>query len=270
MTDGWDELQRGAAAGNRPARKPAGRRFLTALVILVVAAIVVVGGAFLAETVTRGIAEDSVAAAAEASLPSNVEGTVDVDIAGDWVLLQLLSGRMDTVTLTSADARFDDIPVENVRVAASGVPLDLKSAIDDIAATASLDQPALNELLTLPGNDPELTLNDDTVGYEDSTTFFGIPVGYRVTASLVPDGTDVLLTPESAEVTTVIGDLDLSGLVEQIVGSEPIRICVAEKLPEGVTISGIEVRNGLATLDLSASNFVLSGQALRTTGECPA
>src|SRR5690606_29152093 len=88
-------------------------------------------------------------------------------------------------------------------------------------------------------------------------------VGYRVMASLVPDGTDVLLTPESAEVTTVIGDLDLSGLVEQIVGSEPIRICVAEKLPEGVTISGIEVRNGLATLDLSASNFVLSAGATR-------
>lgn len=269
MADGWDELQRGAAAGS-PAKKPAGRRVLTALVILIVAAIVVIAGAFLAETVTRGIAEDSVAAAAEASLPSNVEGTVDVDIAGDWVLLQLLSGRMDTVTLTSPNARFDGIPVENVAVTASGVPLDLKSAIDDIAATATLDQPALNELLTLPGNDPELVLTDDAVGYEDSTTFFGIPVGYRVTASLLPDGTDVLLTTQSAEVTTVIGDLDLSGLVEQLVGSEPIRICVAEKLPEGVTISGIDVQNGRATLDLSASDFILSGQALRTTGECPA
>jgi hypothetical protein len=265
--DGWARLQEAASEGE-PVRKPRSRA-LTVVVVLVVA-VLVVGGAFLAEYITRGVAEDAVAVAVESNLPSNVEGTVDVDIAGDWVLLQLFSGRMDEVTLSSNDIRFDGIPVEKLTVTASGVPIDLKAAVESIDATLTLDQPVVNGLLTLPGNDPEATLGDGTVGYEDSTTVFGIPLGYRVTASLAPDGTDVLVTAEGAEVTTVSGDVDLSGIVDRIVGSEPVRICLADKLPVGVSISAIEVGDGVATLSLTASDFTLSGKALRSMGECPA
>jgi hypothetical protein len=266
--DGWARLQ-AAASDGEPVRKPR-RRALTAVVVLVVAVLVVVGGAYLAEYITRGVAEDAVAVAVESNLPSNVEGTVDVDIAGDWVLLQLFSGRMDEVTLSSDDIRFDGIPVEKLTVTASGVPIDLKNAVESIDATLTLDQPVVNELLPLPGNDPEATLGDGTVGYEDFTTVFGIPIGYRATASLAPNGTDVLVTAEGAELTTVSGDLDLSGVVDRIVGSEPVRICLADKLPVGVTISAIEVGDGVATLSLAASDFTLSGKAMRSMGECPA
>jgi hypothetical protein len=267
--DGWAQLQSGSSE-REPVRKPARRRALTALIVLVVAALVVVGGAFLAEYITRGVAEDAVAVAVESNLPSNVDGTVDVDIAGDWVLLQLISGRMDEVTLSSDDASVDGIPVEKVTLTASGVPIDLKSAVDDIDATLSLDQPALNELLTLPGNDPQLVLGDGTVGYEDSMTVFGVPIGYLATASLLPDGADVLLTTQGAELTSTVGNLDVSGLLDRIVGSEPLRICVADRLPAGVTISTIEVRDGVANLSLAASDFTLSASSLRSTGECTA
>jgi hypothetical protein len=268
--DGWTRLQRAAESAGGPARKPARRRVLTGVIILVVAVLVVVSGAFLAEYLTRGIAEDTVAAAVESNLPANVDGTVDVDIAGDWVLLQLFSGRMHEVTLSSDDIRFDGIPIEKMTVTASGVPIDLKAAVEDIDATVTLDESALNELLTLPENDAVITLGNGTVGYDGSTTVFGVPIGYVVTASLAPDGTDVLVTPQGAEVTSAVGDLDLSGLVNRVVGSEPVRICLAEKLPVGVSISAIEVRNGEATLSFAASDFTLSGGSLRSTGECPA
>jgi hypothetical protein len=269
--DGWARLQQAEEDEREPARKkPARRRVLTAVVILVVAVLVVVGGAFLAEYLTRGVAEDAAAGIVESNLPSNVEGTVDVDIAGDWVLLQLLSGRMDEVTLSSNDLRFDGIPVEKITVAALGVPIDLKAAVDDIDATVTLDQPALNELITLPDNDAEIALGDGAVGYESSTTVFGVPIGYAVTASLTPDGTDVLVTPQSAEVTSAVGNLDLSGIVDRVVGSEPLRVCLADKLPVGVSISDIEVHDGVATLSLAASDFTLSRSSLRSTGECPA
>ncbi|MET0933938.1 MAG: DUF2993 domain-containing protein [Mycetocola sp.] len=266
---GWALLQQEAGPSSEPARKPA-RRALTAVVILVVAVLVVVGGAFLAEYITRGVAEDAVEVAVESNLPSNVDGTVDVDIAGDWVLLQLLSGRMDFVTITSDDVTFDSIPVEKIVVTASGVPIDLKAPVENIAATVSLDQATLNQLLTLPGNDPELSLGNGTVGYEDSTTVIGIPIGYAVTAVLTPDGTDVLISAQSAEVTTGLGSIDLSGIVDRILGAEPVRVCLADKLPVGVTISAIDVRDGVAHLSLAASDFTLSGSSLRTTGECPA
>ncbi|WP_411719658.1 DUF2993 domain-containing protein [Mycetocola sp.] len=268
--DGWTQLQQRAESDGEPVRKPPRRRALTALVILVVAVLVVVGGAFLAEYITRGVAEDTVAAAVESNLPANVDGTVDVDIAGDWVLLQLFSGRLEEVTLSSDDVRFDGIPVEKMTVTASGVPIDLKAAVEDIDATVTLDEPALNELLTLPDNDAAISLGDDGVGYENSTTVFGVPIGYRVTASLSPDDTDVLVTPQGAEVTSSVGNLDLTSVVDRVVGSEPLRICLAEKLPAGVSISAIEVRDGVATLSLAASDFTLSGSSFRSTGECPA
>jgi hypothetical protein len=267
VSDGWERLQAETAS---PVRRRPRRRALTALIVLVVAVLVVVGGAFLAESITRGVAEDTVAVAVESSLPSTVDGSVDVDIAGDWVLLQLLSGRMDEVTLSSDTVVFDGIPVENVTVTASGVPLDLTAAVDSLDATVTLDEPALNELLTLPGNDPAVVLGDDTVGYEDSTTIFGVSIGYLVNAALSPDGTDVLLTARGAEVTSAVGNLDVSGLVDQVVGSEPVRVCVADRLPVGVSISAIEVRDSVAALSLTASDFVLSADSFRSTGECAA
>ncbi|MET0715959.1 MAG: DUF2993 domain-containing protein [Mycetocola sp.] len=269
MADGWAELQHDSESGREPVRKPARRRALTAAVVLVVAVLVVLGGAFLAEYITRGVVEDTVAAAAESNLPSNVDGTVDVDIAGDWVLLQLLSGRMEQVTLTSDDLTFDGIPVEKMTVTALGVPIDLKAPVEDIDATVTLDEPALNELLTLPDNDAAITLGDGTIGYEGSTSVFGVPIGYVVTAALSPDGTDLLVTPQGAEVTTAVGALDLSGIVDRVV-SEPLRLCLADKLPVGVSISSIEVENGVATLSLAASDFTLSDSSLRSLGECPA
>ncbi|MBG6239655.1 hypothetical protein IWX78_002642 [Mycetocola sp. CAN_C7] len=267
--DGWTRLSQGAETEREPVRRSAGRRWITAFIVIVVAAVVVVGGAFLAESVARGFTQDAVAAAVQTNLPSNVEATVDVDIDGDWVLLQILSGRMDRVTISSDDARFDGIPVERVVVTASGVPIDLKTAVDSVDATATLDEPALNELLTLPGNDPQLVLGDGTAGYEDSTTVFGFDIGYLITAVLTPDGTDVLLTPQSAEVTSPVGSLDVSSILDRLV-AEPVTICAADRLPEGVTLSDIEVADGFASLSLSANDFVLSGSSLRTTGECPA
>ena len=268
-TDGWSTLSQAAGSERGPVKRSAGRRWLTALIVLVVAAGVVIAGAFLAESVARGFTEDAVKAAVEANMPSNVDGTVDVDIAGEWVILQILSGQMDEITISSDDLAVDGIPVDNVTVTASGVPIDLKSPVDGLTATAALDQAALNELLTLPGNDPELVLGDGDVTYEDSATVFGFEVGYRVTATLVPDGTDVLLTPESAELTSSIGSVDASRVLDLIVGDEPVRVCAADKLPEGVTISGISIVEGTGALSLSASDFTLSGQALRARGECP-
>lgn len=269
-SDGWSRLRQGAASPSERTRLPVRRRVLTAVIILVVATLVVVGGAYLAEYITRGVAEDAVAAAVESNLPSNVDGTVDVDIAGDWVLLQLIAGRMENVTLTSDDVTFDGIPVENLAVTASGVPLDLAAAVETIDATVSLDSATLNQLLTLPGNDPEISLGDGTVGYDDTTTVFGIPIGYAVTAALAPDGTDLLITPQSSELTTEMGNIDVSGLVDRIVGAEPVRICLADSLPVGVSISAIEVRDGIADLSLAASDFTLAPSSFRTTGECPA
>lgn len=267
--DGWAQLSSAAEVDREPARRPAGRRWLTALTVTLVAVLVLAGAVFLAESVARGFTEDAVAAAVEANLPAGVEGTVDADVAGTWVIPQLLSGRMEEVTITSENVTFDGLPVDRLEVRASGVPIDLKSAVDSIEATATLNQDAVNELLTMPGNDPELVLGDGAVTYADSTTVFGFDVGYNVTATLDPEGTDVLLTQEGAELTSSAGDVDAGRILDRVIGDKPLRLCAAEKLPLGVTISRILVTEGRGTLSLAANDFELSGTSLRSRGECP-
>lgn len=267
--DGWAQLSSAAEVDREPTRRPAGRRWITVVTVTLVAVLVLVGAAFLAESVARGFTEDAVAAAVEANLPDGVEGTVDADVAGDWVILQLLSGRMDEVTITSDDVSFDDLPIDRLEVRASGVPIDLKTAVDSIEATATLNQDAVNELLTMPGNDPELVLGDGQVTYGDSTTVFGFDVGYNVTATLEPEGTDVLLTQEGGEVTSSAGDVDAGWLLDRVLADNPLRLCAAEKLPLGVTISRILVTEGNGTLSLAANDFELTGPSLRSRGECP-
>jgi hypothetical protein len=270
-TDGWEALSRQAAlvgGSERPRKRKRLRGWIVALVIVLLAAALVVGGLFLAESITKGVATDAIAVAVESSLPATVDATVDVDIAGDWVLFQIFTGALDQVTLTSDDAMVDGSPAD-FQLVVTQVPLDLKQPVGNIDATVSLGPGSINELLTLPGNDPEVALGEDTVSYADSATVLGFTIGYLVNATLSPEGTDVLATPIAASVTSDVGSLDVSSVIERILGAQPVRICVADRLPVGVTISKIDVTPEAATLALTASDFTLNGESLRARGTCP-
>ncbi|MFU8945739.1 DUF2993 domain-containing protein [Mycetocola zhadangensis] len=270
-TDGWEALRMQAAQnqGSEPPRKrKRARGWIVTLVILLIAAALVIGGLFLAENVTKGIATDAIAVAVETSLPASVDADVDVDIAGDWVLFQIFTGKLDKVTLSSDDAMVDGSPAD-FQLVATGVPLDLKQPVGNIAATVSLGPGSINELLTLPGNDPEVALGEDTVSYADSASVLGFTVGYLVNATLTPAGTDILAAPVAANITTDVGSLDVSAVIERLLGAQPVPICVADRLPIGVTIAGIDVQPDAATLTLTADDFTLNGESLRTRGTCP-
>ncbi|MCP2031796.1 hypothetical protein L1277_001894 [Okibacterium sp. HSC-33S16] len=270
-TDGWEALRRQAAlveSSEPPRKRRRVRGWIVGLIILVAAVALVIGGLFLAENVTKGIATDAIAVAVKSSLPASVDASVDVDIAGDWVLFQIFTGKLDQVTLSSDDAMVDGSPAQFTLVA-SQVPLDLKQPVGNIDATVSLGPGAINGLLTLPGNDPEVALGDNVVSYADSATVLGFTLGYLVNATLSPDGTDVLATPVAANVTSDVGSLDVSGVIDRILGAQPVRICVADRLPVGVTIAGIDVTLETATLALTARDFTLNGESLGKRGSCP-
>ncbi|AWB85890.1 DUF2993 domain-containing protein [Mycetocola zhujimingii] len=269
--DGWETLSSRATVTEDPEpprRKNRTARWIAVVVIFASVIALAIGGLFLAESVTRGIATDAIAVAVESSLPSAVDADVDVDIAGEWVLFQIFSGSLEKVTLTSDDAMVDGSPADFTLVA-TDVPLDLKQPVGDIDATVSLGPGSINELLTLPGNDAEVALGDGTVSYADEASILGFTLGYLVEATLSPNGTDVFATPVAASVTTDVGSLDVSGLIERILGAQPVRICVADRLPVGVTITSIDVTPERATLNLRASDFTLNGESLRARGTCP-
>lgn len=248
------------------AARSAGRRWLTAGIVIVIVVAIFGALAFVVDWLARGIAEDAVKVAVQSKLPDEVDADVDVEIGGDWVLLQYLSGTMDEVTISDDSASINGVPLA-MSVTASRVPTNLEAPVGDIRVTASLGPDALNGMLTLPGNDPQLSLGDGTLGYADSVSAFGLDLGYQVTAAAQPDGTDILLTPQDVAITSDAGNLDVSAITSQILGGGPIRVCVADYLPVGVTIESIGVTPEAATLVLTGSDLVLSG-ALANRGSC--
>lgn len=244
-----------------------GRRWIIGLVVAIVLVVLGIVALVAGDSIARAIAEDVVKNQVEQRLPETVEADIDVSIEGDWVIAQLVSGRLENVVMTDDDAVLDGVPV-GIRIDATDVPTDVKQPVGHIDATATLDEAALNAFVTLPSGDPTMRLGDGTLAYENSSAFLGIQFSYLL--SVVPQaaGTSLVLTPQSAEVTTDLGTVDVAPLLDRLVGDAPVTVCVADYLPENAQLTGLEVRPEAADLTLSMSNVKLSGALLESRGSC--
>lgn len=246
-----------------------GRGWIIALGVLV-GLVALLGIAFvLSDGLVRDLAQDVVKGEVQARLPDNVEADVDVEIKGDWVVLQYLSGTMEEVTITAEQAKIDGIPAD-ISVTAFEVSTDMEKPIPRVTAVATIDEEAVNALFTLPGNDPHLGLGEGVFTYADSQKIFGITIGYDVSAKAKALGKTVAFTPVDAQLTSEFGGFDLSELLDEVIGGEPIEVCVADSLPKGVLADDIDVTKGSVTLTLHAENLPLSVSALKTKGSCDA
>lgn len=242
-----------------------GARALTAIVVIVVAL-----GALLvvADIVVRGIAQERFSEQIRSNLPEGVDGEVDVTIGGFSVIAQYLAGTMDRVEL-SAELAVNGAPI-SVEVVGEGVPVDLASPVRNMSAVIEADQAAVNQLIAIPDVEGDVTLGEGVVGYADTIELFGLSLGYSVTARPTAAGDTVLLQPESVQVDAGGGGIDVSGLADRVLGDDPIAVCVAQYLPSGVMVNGIEIAAGMAIVRLEAQSILLDEASLATTGSCAA
>ena len=155
---------------------------------------------------------------------------------------------------------------------ATDVPTNTAKQIGSVTGTIDLDQKSLNTLLSKAVDVPDATLELRTgdVSYTGSITVLGASIGYTATAIPQAAGDTLYLTPTSAELTSGLGSLDVSGVVNRIVGQQPVAICVAEYLPKGVTLTGVDVTPQRLQVTLSSNTLSLSPDALSTLGSCSA
>jgi hypothetical protein len=250
---------RADASGGRRARRGL---LVAGIVLLVLIAVIVI-----ADLVVRSIAQTTVAQAVEDELPEQVSGEVTAEIGGFSVLAQLIAGTAERVELTAPELLVDGTPIAVV-VVATGVPLDFAQPVGRIDAEVRIDQASLDELALTQGVVGDLTLGDGVVGYTGSLEILGFPVEYRATAEPEAAGDRVLLRPVGAEVTAGGASLDLSGAVDAVLGGDPVEICVADRLPEGLALESIEVTTGEAVLHLGGSGLILDEEHLAQTGSC--
>lgn len=260
--------QESAEVGDGAPRRSRARRSVTAVIITVVIVGVLFGGLLLANSLARSTVQDSIRSAAAAMGSSRFQGTLDVAVGGDWPLFQVIGGTLEEVRVTSDNAVLRGIPMR-LDIRATDVPTSAAGKAGLVEMTTVLDQAALNSFIQTPGKGT-LTLGDGTLGYSDAVAGpFGLSLGVTVTAAPSVEGTTLSLAPVGAEVTTPVGNLNVAPLVQAILGSEPMPICLADRLPEGAELTGITASPAELSLSLRASDIALSTELMQSRGECP-
>lgn len=258
-------IDQGADASEPPRRRRRGRGWIVAGVIVAVVAVLLV----VADVLVRQGVEQAAADQIEQRLPEGVDGDVQVSIGGWSVLAQAIAGTVSEVHLDAPDLTVDGQPLP-VQVVATDVPVRLDGPIGHVDATVRLSQDALNALVERSDVVGGFELGDGTVGYQSSIDVLGFQVRYSATAEPEAAGTLVLLTPVAVEVGAQGGPtLDVTGVVTSaVLGGDPLQVCAAEHLPEGVEVNGIAVSTGEAVIRLSADGLVPDREHLAARGSC--
>lgn len=197
------------------------------LVAGVVAVGLVAAGAYVADTVARGSAEETTAAVLAQHL--EVDGTPDVRIDGFPFLPQLLARSLDDVHATATGVTLDGITATDVVVDAAAVSLDAPYRAGSVRLEATVPTASVQQVV---GDRTRMDVVVDGGLLRASGDLFGIPL----TAGLVPRVADGRLLVDVQEVTLGAGTLALEELpgdvAERLVGMEvPL-----DGLPAGVVL----------------------------------
>ena len=245
------------------------RRWLKPLVWSVAGLVVLVGLFFAADAILRQVGQNLVRDQVQKELPAGITAKkLTVTIDGFSVIGQYLTGSFDRVELSSPSVTVNGAPMA-VRITATDIPTDFSQPVGHVAGTLRIHQDALNALVQVPNTESTILLGDETLGLKGTAKLIGIPVAY--TASVTPSlagGGIVDLTPGAVKVTALSTSVDLTSLASRILGDKPLPICVAEYLPTGVEVTGIDVVKGAATVHVAASDIVLDQKTFDSRGHC--
>lgn len=236
------------------------------LIIVVVLGVLVVAAEAIARAVLPGVVRTLVID--ELRLPADQQ----LDVEADGVLLpQLLGGTLDSLRLSTDSVTLEGI-TGAVDVTATGVPLrggDLGGA----AGVIRIDQAEFTTLLAgtdLPIDSVTLEAPNATVG--GSFTVFGVDIPFALTLLPGVAEGDLELTPVQASVGGVVID---AGQVDSSLGSlgsdltQTQRICIADRLPAGLTLTGLEIEGSSAVIDIDVDGAIATDESLLEKGVCP-
>ena len=252
------------ADGKRPKRR---RRWPWVLLIVVVLlALLVVAAEFIARSILPGIVRSLVIE--QLDLPADQQ--LDVDAEG-VLLPQLIGGRLDTLHLST-----DAVTLEGITgaadVTATGIPLrggDLGGA----SGTIRIDQAEFTTLLAgtdLPVESVVFDAPNATLG--GSFTVFGAAVPLTLTLTPGAAEGDLELTPVGLSIGGLDVDVDGVGSMLGSVGdslTRTQRICIADQLPAGLTLTGLAIVGSEAVIDIEVDGAIATDPALLEKGVCP-
>lgn len=241
------------------------------LVIVVVIAVLLVA----AELVARAVLPNTVRSLVIEQLDLPADQQLDVEASG-ILLPQLIFGKLDELKLSSDKVTLGGI-TGSAHVTATQVPVRSDGVggepLGSAKGTVSIDQSqfaALLEHAQLPGT--EITLQAPNATVQGAIPVFGreIPVGLTVTPGA--DDGDLLLTPVSVELGGKAIDLQALGAFLGEAGTQlaaPQHVCIADRLPAGITLIGLRIEGSRAVADITADARIAVDPRLLEYGTCP-
>lgn len=255
----------GADAAPRATRRRRRWPWVLAIVFVVLIALVI-AAEFIARAVLPGVVRSIVIE--QLDLP----GDQQLDVQADGILLpQLVAGRLDTLRLSTESVTLEGL-TGAVDVTAQGVPLrggDLSGA----TGTIRVDESQFTTLLAdtdLPVDTVVFDAPNVTASGSVSVLGAAIPISLTVEPG-VADG-DLELTPvgltvggleiDAAEVGSSLGALGATLAQTQ-------RLCIADQLPAGLTLTGLDIEGSVAVIDVDVDGAITTDASLQEPGVCP-
>ena len=236
------------------------------LVAVVVLALLAVAAELIARAVLPGVVRSIVVE--KLDLPADQQ--LDVETQG-LLLPQLIGGTLDTLHLSTDSVTLDGI-TGAADVTATGVPLR-GGDLDGASGTVRVDQEQFTTLLAgtdLPVDSVEFTAPNATVSGSISVLGAAVPLSLTLTPGTI-DG-DLELTPVGVSIGGLDVDLDRVGSTLGALGeglTQPQRVCIADQLPSGLTITGVEIVDDAAVIDVDVNGAIVTDKALQSKGVCP-
>ncbi|EAR25073.1 hypothetical protein A20C1_00756 [marine actinobacterium PHSC20C1] len=270
-------LDSGASAANpeRPApkRRRSGRNrwWMVGGII----AVVLIVGVVLVETVGRAAAETLVGDEIATSLGINTSEGVTVDLGSGSLVLQVLTGGIDVVTVDLDRVEVNGLEA-SAHVVATEVPLLPSSALQTFSMEVAIPSEEVNKLAgTLSGLELDsIELHEPAIRV--STVFQLLFIRIPVALDLLPvaagdsvafEPQTVLLGDEQLSVADLRANPLVSGLAGSLLSSQ--KFCVASSMPAALTIDSVAVEGSDLMIELSADDIALGDDQWKHYGTCP-
>ena len=243
-------------------RKP--RWWLRILVIIV--ALLALAGA--AELALRLILPNVIAGAVRNQLGLSGDHPVDVQLGGS-ALAHAVTGHVGQVSVDVDGLAVMDQLRGDLRMSADSVPFNVTGG--EMAGTVAQ--------FTVQGEDLPAAVSVLTGGIADSgevqggslvvgrtVQIFGIDVPVTVTLGLAVEGGDVLIDPTAV---SAAGAELTAEQVDSLVQVSAQRVCIKDRLPAGVTLTGIDLSStGAVTVTAKIAPDIASNPEQRSPGSC--
>ena len=246
-------------------------RWIGFLIALAVVAGLVAFALIEGDKIVRDVASDVVKSGVTSALQLPEGQEVDVELGDGFLVLQALTGSVDTVDVTIPGVAFG-AATGTLILNVGGVSLDPSAPVETLTARVELDAAAVAaygaNLSSAPLN--SVTLPGQVVG-------IGADLGgQQLNVALTPTVANgaVVFTPVEAAMAGVAIPLDqiLAGprgpLAGPMLTSSPV--CLAEYLPQALTVSGAFVEKERLVVTATGTEVRLRGLGSKGTCEVPA